>query len=401
MIRKDLALRLFDAFTIQRWNDKIRTIELTEMDKHAHKMIIAYCLGKHEESRSQKVNWSNIIKGGFFEFLRRVAISDIKSPIYRVIRKKHPSIFKKLNSWIYEKLKTCLIGLPNEISEGFRSFLEDVDNDNTIEKKILNGAHIYASYWEFQIIKQTDPNGYQIQKIDNLIRNDLEPYLDLKGMRNILTKHNISNFIDLCGRLRFQIRWGQAPRIPKTSVLGHLFLVASLLYLFSLEINSCSKRIFNNFFGGLFHDLPEAVTRDIISPVKKSVDKMQKVLKEIEDILAVEEIYPLLEENMKQDIEYFTKNEFKNKVIVEREIIFPSNNEMDTKYNADKYNPLDGQLIKVADDFAAYLETYVTKELGISSKHLNDGSYEIAEEYKDKNIHGLPIGALFADFKGV
>ncbi|MGZ7169402.1 MAG: HD domain-containing protein [Halobacteriota archaeon] len=31
----------------------------------------------------------------------------------------------------------------------------------------------------------------------------------------------------------------------------------------------CYRRRFHNFFGGLFHDLPEALTRDIISPVKR------------------------------------------------------------------------------------------------------------------------------------
>ena len=50
-IRKGLILKLFSGANIQRWNDKIRPVELTELDKQAHKMIIAYVLGKYEENR--------------------------------------------------------------------------------------------------------------------------------------------------------------------------------------------------------------------------------------------------------------------------------------------------------------------------------------------------------------
>jgi putative hydrolase of HD superfamily len=78
----------------------------------------------------------------------------------------------------------------------------------------------------------------------------------------------LRNFIDLCGQLRFQLRWSYLHRIPKTSVLGHMLIVAVLSYLFSLEIGACRKRCYNNYFTGLFHDLPEVLTRDIVHPVK-------------------------------------------------------------------------------------------------------------------------------------
>lgn len=38
MIRKALLLKIFSAAYMQRWNDKIRPIELIELDKQAHKM---------------------------------------------------------------------------------------------------------------------------------------------------------------------------------------------------------------------------------------------------------------------------------------------------------------------------------------------------------------------------
>ena len=70
---------LFRAFHIQRWNDRVRPMSMIEMDKHAHKMIIAYCLGKYEEMDGNKIDWQEMIRRGIYELMRRIVISDIKS----------------------------------------------------------------------------------------------------------------------------------------------------------------------------------------------------------------------------------------------------------------------------------------------------------------------------------
>ena len=41
-----LVERFTKAASMQRWNDHIRPVELTELDKQAHKMVIAYVLAK-------------------------------------------------------------------------------------------------------------------------------------------------------------------------------------------------------------------------------------------------------------------------------------------------------------------------------------------------------------------
>ena len=64
--------------------------------------------------------------------------------------------------------------------------------------------------------------------------------------------------------------------------MGHMLIVAIMSYLCSLEIDACDQRIRNNYFTALFHDLPEILTRDIISPVKKSVDGLDDIIKDIE-----------------------------------------------------------------------------------------------------------------------
>lgn len=61
-----------------------------------------------------------------------------------------------------------------------------------------------------------------------------------------------------------------------------MFLVAGYAYFFSLSLGACPARRVNNFFAGLFHDLPELLTRDIITPVKRSVNQLPSLLRAYE-----------------------------------------------------------------------------------------------------------------------
>lgn len=51
LVSKKLILRMFEAFSIQRWNDFIRPLELTEMDRAGEKMFLAFFIGKSEEKK--------------------------------------------------------------------------------------------------------------------------------------------------------------------------------------------------------------------------------------------------------------------------------------------------------------------------------------------------------------
>ncbi|MFA5206589.1 MAG: hypothetical protein WC708_19495 [Lentisphaeria bacterium] len=48
MIPPELIRILYDAAAMQRWNEYPRMVELTELDKQAHKFVIAYFLAGYE-----------------------------------------------------------------------------------------------------------------------------------------------------------------------------------------------------------------------------------------------------------------------------------------------------------------------------------------------------------------
>jgi putative hydrolases of HD superfamily len=398
IITCSLVNELFRAFHIQRWNDRIRPMELIEMDKHAHKMVIAYCLGRYEEQKGNTVQWSKLIKYGIFELFRRIVISDIKSPIYREI-KKNKEVFFKLNKYVFNELK---LKIQNDtILDEIKNYLLE-EEEISITTKILNAAHIYASFWEFQIIKLSNPRSYQNIIIEKKLLEDISMFEDLEGIKRLLSNHNITNFIDLCSQLRFQIRWAQTPRVPKTSVLGHQMIVAVCSYFFTRDIPNCDKRIYNNFFGGLFHDLPEAVTRDIISPVKKSSQELDKLIKSLERSLAEQEIFPLVDDFMLDELKYFTQEEFSNKIktngVIKTGITFE---EMNLKFNSDEFKPYDGKIIRAADHLSAFLEAWNSCTSGICSVELVAAAEKIREKYRDVEFENIKFNELYEKFNKI
>jgi putative hydrolase of HD superfamily len=395
MIRKSLLLKIFDAAYIQRWNDKVRPMELAELDKQAHKMVIAYFLGKFEEDK-KGFNWIEIIEGGLFELLQRIVITDLKPPIFYKI-KENPAKYRQLNEWVFNQLESILLPLGKEFCKRFQDYF--MNGSKNINRRILSAAHFYATKWEFDIIERANPHGYEIDSIKQSLRERQEEYYDLKGMEQLIKHAKYRNFLDLCGQLRFQIRWANLYRIPKTSVMGHSLFVAILAYLFSLEITACERRRVNNYFTGLFHDLPEVLTRDIISPVKRSVEGLLDLLKEYEREEMEKEVYELIPESWHPDIRMFTENEFDSLVAIDGRMKKTTSNEINDKYNDDINNPRDGELVKAADELAAFIEASVAIRNGSHSHELLEAKLSIKNRYAKLNAAGINLGEIYADFE--
>ncbi len=396
MIRKSLLLKFFDAANMQRWNDKIRPVELRELDKQAHKMIIAYILGKtEEEADNRKIDWIKIIEGGVFEFLQRTTITDLKPQLFDKIKQDKKS-YGELNEWAYNEIKPAISSLGDVFCDKYKNYL--LERNETVERKVLNAAHLYATKWEFEIIERANPDGYEIKEIKETLQNKLEKYNDLRGIRNIAQYSDYKKFIDLCGQLRFQIRWGHLNIVPRVSVLGHMLIVAMLSYLFSSQIGACEKRCINNYFTGLFHDLPEVLTRDVISPVKRSAGKIDAIIKKYEQEEMEEKVYKLIPGKWHAEMRMFTENEFAGVVTIKGDAANKSSAEIQRGFNKDKYNPRDGELVKAVDVLAAFIEAYLGAQNGLNRHKFEAAKYRFREEYKEKTIAGINFGEIYADF---
>ncbi len=394
MIRKALLLKIFSAAYMQRWNDKIRPIELIELDKQAHKMVIAYFLGKFVEE-DPGFQWTDIIEGGIFELLQRIVITDLKPPIFYKIKEDEDK-YKRLNEWVYRELEFIISPLDPDFCKRFKGYFSK--SDDTLNKRILSAAHFYATKWEFNIIERANPDGYEIGAIKRDLQQRQERYYDLKGMEQLIKHVRYKNFIDLCGQLRFQSRWAHLHRIPKTSVLGHSLFVAILSYLFSLEIKACRRRCINNYFTGLFHDLPEVLTRDIISPVKRSVEGLSDLIREYEKEQMEKEVYGLVPQEWHPEIKMCTEDEFDSLVTKNGKREKVTSKDINDRYNEDAFNPKDGELVKAADSLAGFIEASVAILNGSGSPELQEARLSLKKQYERANIAGINFGEIYADF---
>ncbi len=394
---KSFALleRLYAPASIQRWNDHVRPVELTELDKQAHKMIIAYVVARFEEDDGGDIDWTKLVEGSIFELLQRAVMTDIKPAVFReMVAEKSDD----LNRWILEQLREDLDEAPQGFAANFEEYIFDNDYARR-EKAVLRAAHYLATSWEFRIIYSANSFIYDIEETKAGIENQVEAHYDLIGVRKILLGKKSFGFIDLCGQLRFQQRWAHTPRIPKTTVLGHMGVVAAMAYLVSLRLGAAPARAVNNFYAGLFHDLPEVLTRDIISPVKKSVTGLEDIIKEYETRQLKERVLPLLPPSWHADMRYFVEDEFENRVRIGEKIECGVTDEkMAGEYNSAAYVPIDGRAIEFCDKLAAFLEAYLSCRYGIRSKDLEEALATSYEQYKDARIGPVDFGAAFSHF---
>ena len=56
MISKEIILKIFEGFSIQRWTDLLRPFDIVEMDKAADKSNKKKIIGKYEEHNSKFVD---------------------------------------------------------------------------------------------------------------------------------------------------------------------------------------------------------------------------------------------------------------------------------------------------------------------------------------------------------
>lgn len=394
MIKKSLISLIYEAASIQRWNDHIRPwTGFTELDKQAHKMFYAYVLAKCEGSH---VDMIKLIEGGIFEFFHRIVMTDIKPPIYHKLVKEKGF---QIDRWVLSELREHMEG----IGGGFFARMEKYYADKSyadLEKRILKAAHYHASNWEFKIIYPMNKETYGIEQVKREMVEGLAVCDTFDGFGYFAGSEYLQQFLSLIGKLRYQQRWAKAVRMPETFVMGHMLVVAILSYFMTLELESpCRKRLENNFFAGLFHDLPEVLTRDIVSPVKNSVKGLDSIISEIEDEQMREIIYPLLPPSWHSEIEYYTQNEFDSKVIDDGEIKMLTSDIISEQYNADEFNPIDGQIIRGCDHLSAYIEAYMSLSYGIRSEQIASGYEHLSERYENKVIGGIDFGKVFGYFK--
>ena len=171
MISAKLIEHIFKAASISRWNDYPKMTNLVELDKQAHKFIIAYFIAKQE----QDADMNYIIEAGIFEFLSRVVVTDIRPDVFHHIQKTKK---EQINSWVLSNLDSLISDIEDgEFLERFKSYFKS-DKKHEKERLILKAASYLATRWEFSIVYQTSQFLSDIEELKAKVEEEMEDYYE-------------------------------------------------------------------------------------------------------------------------------------------------------------------------------------------------------------------------------
>jgi 5'-deoxynucleotidase YfbR-like HD superfamily hydrolase len=212
------------------------------------------------------------------------------------------------------------------------------DNTKTLEDEIINSAKKFAWYQECVINSRVFLYAYDVAM--EQIKDYLEEHKNnLYSLRELLKNDNYKNYLSHIRRLSHSMRWSWKQRKYPISVMSHLTIVTFISYImWSLENQNWKDYdIYNLMIKWAYHDIPEAITWDIITPIKNAVEWFRDVLETVEENMMNDYFFIYVWDDYKQEIK---------------------------KCMLDPFSWTNGELVKQADIISALLEAKIERDSG-------------------------------------
>ena len=296
--------------SIRRWNNYPRIEEFMENEHLSLKLQLSYIVVKILQEKWKQVNllyiYKNIFWNNFFTFI----YSDIKFDVKKYLRKNYKEINFKLYEQIYNFFNE--LDLPDSLLKDFNDIIWNqvwdklFENKCELEDNIISFVKVFEVKLELENNVKFYPLAYEwiLPKIEE----DIVKYWELIWFDEweILKKYAWSLI-----KLKFAYRWNRMNRDTSVSVLSHLFLVFMFSYfLWNLKWFD-DKQLEQILTISLLHDIPEALTWDVITPTKKAVPWFSQALEEIETKLVDEKIISLFSNySFKEELKKYTLDPF-------------------------------------------------------------------------------------------
>lgn len=287
------------GLTMVRWNNFPRIEEVTHMDNVWYVIHVALFLAFIEEKNGHKVDREFLIKRIMFNSFSRLILSDINSWTREYILKVDNTIFDKLENKAVDYLLS--FDWPENIKSDISSILKN--KDKKTELLIIDASKQFAWYLECNINSKVFWDMYDVPL--NQIRQRLD-YLrkDLKSIDVLLNNDNYKKYLSHIRRLSHSMRWNQQTRTFPISVMSHLAIITFLVYVIWMIENQNWKEydIADLMLRTIYHDIPEAITWDIITPTKKAVEWFEEVLEKVEIQMMDDYIFSFVDAEYKTQV---------------------------------------------------------------------------------------------------
>lgn len=311
MVWNILKLMLTRWLSMKRWNNFPRIEDVSHLDNVWFVMHVALFLAYLEEKEWNKVDRKFLLKRIMFNSLSGLVLSDISSWTRDYILKIDNKVFDKIEKKAFEYI--LLDDAPEYIKKDIKNTLND--NSKTLELSIIAAAKKYAWYMECKVNEKVFWDIYDVPL--NQITLDLEEKRkNLKSLHNLLNNKSYKKYLTHIRRLNHSMRWNQQTRMFPISVMSHLFIITFISYIiWEMEnANGSNYDIEELMLRSIYHDIPEAITWDIITPTKKAVVGFDKVLEQVEIKMMDDYIFSYVEEEYKAKVSRYMLNPFEWKI---------------------------------------------------------------------------------------
>jgi putative hydrolases of HD superfamily len=330
MIGGILKLMLSRGISMKRWNNFPRIEYISHLDNVGFVIHIALFLADIEErEKNIALDKEFIIKRILFHSLVGLILSDINAGTKDYIKMVNPLIFSKVEKEALEKILAL---------EGNESIKEDIlktmkEKEKMLEINIIEAARKYSGLLECSVNYKIFPEVYEVPM--SQINASLEKIKKkVKSLDILLKNENYKKYLFNIKRLSHITRWNGKVKFLPISVMSHLVTVCFISYVIAhIEAeNNNPLPSLDLILRGLYHDIPEAITGDIIAPTKKSVKWFSEVLEEVEKNMLNDYLFSYIGKDYKKFISPY--------------LFHPFDGEM-------------GKIVKYADNLSALFEAKI------------------------------------------
>lgn len=293
--------------SMKRWNNYPRIEDVSLLDNVGYTLHIALFLASLEEKNGNKVDREFLMKRIIFNSFKSLIISDINSGTKDYILKNDKNIFLDIENKAVEYILS--LEAPEYIKKDMREILDN--SSKNLELHIINASKRFAWYKECQVNEKVFTDMYELplKQIQKWFQEDIK---HLKSMEELLKNDNFMKYLTYIRRLSHCMRWNQQKRIYPISVMSHLVIITFLSYVIVMieNHNWNNYNMLDMLLRSLYHDIPEAITWDIITPTKKAVPWFVKLLEKVEIDMMNDYLFCYITEDYKNEVYNFMLHPF-------------------------------------------------------------------------------------------
>lgn len=300
-------------FCLNRWNIQPCVETWTEAENISMCTHAVYAAGKLTNLDDHSLK--HAVKRTLLKSLNKHWLSDISAPIRELMQEHSEEGWKGIRQ---DAARETARLFPSEVAPtllGYLTMSGDYNVNGNGNKDIIENLVEYIQYRVALI--ECEANKFIFKESYKKKEEKLKFSVESIKKRSVLLKDvefeqgDLDKYLFLIRNLKHVRRWNRINRFIESSVLAHTFIVAFLALLFSearssqLIIDNEEDPQYNCILLALFHDVPEMLTGDIITPVKQLIARYDKTL--------IDKIENIKTSEMLEDLPKAISNDIKQK----------------------------------------------------------------------------------------